>query len=301
MLISKLGEFGLIKRFKEKITTDSSVIEGVGDDCAVLEFNKQQYQLFSCDMIVEGVDFFSNENPYLVGRKAIAVSISDIAACGGIPRHCLVSLGIHKKTPVEFIDKLFGGMRDLARQYKINIVGGDLSKSPNLIIDISMLGLVKKKDLVLRSGACSGDLIFTTGPLGGSFKSAHHLNFIPRLAESRYLVNNFRINSMIDISDGLIADLGHILERSTKGAVLYEELIPKTKYAKSLNDALYSGEDFELLFTISKAAAKKFHSARHPKGMQFFFMGEISAYPGITLVDKNSRCRKLRVKGFRHF
>lgn len=301
MQLNKLGEFGLIKRFKKLIKTDSAVIEGVGDDCAVLGFDKDNYQLFTCDMIIAGVDFLPKEDPYLIGRKAVAVSVSDIAACGGLPKHCLVSLGIPKKTSVEFIDKLFCGMRDLANDYKINIAGGDLSKARQITIDVSMLGMVEKKNLALRSGAAAGDLIFTTGALGGSLKSKHHLNFIPRLKEARYLAENFRPNSMIDISDGLVADLGHILERSRKGAVLYSGLIPRNKYAVSLNDALYSGEDFELLFTLPLARARKFIRLRHPKDMRFFSIGEITAYPGITLVDKNSHYRELKVKGFRHF
>lgn len=300
MLLSKLGEFGLIERFKKLIKTDSAVIEGLGDDCAVLRFDKDNYQLFTCDMLVEGVDFLSCDDPYLFGRKAIAVSISDIAACGGAPRHCLISLGIPGKTSVEFIDKLFKGMRDLAKKYGINIVGGDLSKSRALTIDVSMLGMVKAKNLVLRSGAKRDDLIFVTGALGSSLKSGHHLDFTPKIKESQYLVKNFTPRAMIDISDGLCADLGHILEKSQKGAILYEELIPKNKDA-SLSDALYSGEDFELLFTLPLKAARRLIAARKPRGMQFFLIGRIVDYPGIALVDKHYRHREIKIKGFRHF
>lgn len=300
MLLNKIGEFGLIKRFQEIIKTDSSVIEGVGDDCAVLKFDSRHYQLFSCDMIVEGVDFLPQTDPYLIGRKAVAISVSDIAACGGMPKHCLVSLGIPKKTTVKFMDRFFMGIHDLAKKYKINIVGGDLSKSRQLTVDVSMLGLVEKKNLVLRSRAEKGQLIFVTGKLGGSLKSGRHLKFVPRIDESRYLVNNFKPASMIDISDGLAADLGHILERSKKGAILYETLIPKNNDA-TLSEALFSGEDFELLFTIPLAAARKFNRTEHPKGMQFFLIGEITEYPGITLVNRKSEYRELKIKGFRHF
>lgn len=102
MLISKLGEFGLIERFRKSIKTDSSVVLGSGDDCAVLNFDKRRYQLFTCDMLVEGVDFSSRENPRLIGRKAVAVQVSDIAACGGIPRHCLIAIGMPKKHHCRF-------------------------------------------------------------------------------------------------------------------------------------------------------------------------------------------------------
>lgn len=300
MLLNKIGEFGLIERFKKIIKTDSSVIEGVGDDCAVLGFDRRNYQLFTCDMIVEGVDFLPQTDPYFIGRKAVAISVSDIAACGGLPKHCLVSLGIPKKTSVEFVDRFFRGMRDLAKKYKINIVGGDLSKSRQLTVDVSMLGLVEKKNLVLRSGAQKGQLIFVTGKLGGSLNSGRHLKFIPRIGESRYLVNNFKPGSMIDISDGLAADLGHILERSKKGAILYETLIPKNNNV-TLGEALFSGEDFELLFTLPLRQVRNFNKVRHPQNMRFFLIGEISDYPGITLVDRKFCCRKVKDSGFRHF
>jgi thiamine-monophosphate kinase len=234
MLITKIGEFGLIERFRKQIKTDTTVVKGSGDDCAVLKFNKDKYLLFTCDMLVEGVDFRPNERPYLIGRKSVAVSISDIAACAGIPYYCLVSLGLPKETSIDFADKLFKGMLDIAKKFKINIVGGDLSHAGQLVIDVSMLGIVEKKYLVLRNGAKVGDIIFVTGSLGGSIQGKH-LKFTPRLKEARYLVKNFKVNSMIDISDGLAQDLGHILGQSKVGAIIYEDLIPRDKKARKLN------------------------------------------------------------------
>lgn len=298
MQIDKLGEFGLIERFRKSIRTDASVISGSGDDCAVLKFSQDKYLLFTCDMLVEGVDFKSGEDPYLIGRKSIAVSISDIAACGGLPRHCLISLGLSKKTSVEFLDKLFKGMRDMAKRFKINIVGGDLSRANKLTIDVSMLGLVEKKYLCLRSQAKAGDIIFVTGSLGGSYLSKH-LKFIPRIKEARFLVRNFKVNSLIDISDGLTQDLDHILKESRVAAVIYENLIPLSREAKDLRDALYSGEDFELLFTLSPKVARKLYL----KKKSFFKpIGEIlpRGY-GLRLVDKIGREKVIQPKGFRHF
>jgi len=298
MLISKTGEFGLIERFKKLIKTDASVIKGSGDDCAVLKLDAENYRLFTCDMIVENVDFTLKDTPYLIGRKAIAVSVSDIAACAGLPCHCLVSLGIPKGTTVEFVDKLLKGMLCVAKEYKINLVGGDLSRAKELVIDVSMLGLVEKENLVLRSGAKCGDVIFVTGSLGGSILGKH-LKFTPRVKEARFLVKNFKVNSMIDISDGLIQDLGHILKESSVGAILYEDLIPVSKQARSLNDALYMGEDFELLFTLSRAESKKmFSKCRN----HFRPIGEISdRISGIKLIDKKGREKILKPGGYRHF
>jgi len=298
MLVDKIGEFGLIERFKKAIKLDSSVIKGTGDDCAVLKFNKDRYQLFTCDMIVEGVDFTRRDNPYLIGRKAIAVSASDIAACAGLPRYCLISLGMPQKTSIEFIDKLFKGMFELAGQYKINIVGGDLSQAKRLVIDVSMLGVVEKKFLVLRSGAKIGDIIFVTGELGGSIRGKH-LKFIPRIKEARFLAKNFKLNSMIDISDGLAQDLGHILEESRCGALIYEDLVPLSRQARDLDEALFMGEDFELLFTLSRKEAKKIIKKRITN---FKPIGEITQRRcGLRIIDRRGREKIIRPQGFRHF
>jgi len=298
MLISKLGEFGLIERIRRSIKTDSSVIKGPGDDCAVVKFNKDSYLLLTCDMIVEDVDFLSQDKPELIGRKALAISISDIAACGGIPRYCLVSLGMPKGTPLKRIDKILDGMINLSRRYKINIVGGDLSSSNLLTIDVSMLGMVEKKNLVLRSGAKTGDIIFVSGELGGSIRGKH-LRFIPRLKESRFLVKNFKVNAMIDISDGLSQDLGHILRQSKVGAVIYEDLIPLDRQARSLKEALFMGEDFELLFTLSHKEAKKL--LKKNTGI-FKPIGEITSQKYVlSLVDRRNKEKIIRPGGFQHF
>jgi len=298
MLISKIGEFGLIERLRRSLKTDPSVIKGSGDDCAVLKFDKNNYLLFTCDMIVEGVDFTPKEKPQLIGRKALAVSISDIAACAGIPRYALVSLGLPKNSALELVDKICKGLFSLARKYNINIVGGDISRSKELTIDVSMLGIVKKENLVLRSRARIGDIVFVTGSLGGSI-SGKHLKFTPRVKEARFLVRNFKINSMIDISDGLLQDLGHILKDSNVGAIIYEDSVPLSKQARNLEDALFMGEDFELLFTLAQSQAKKLLKA---KLNIFKPIGEIKDRKyGLRLIDRYGKERLLKQKGFRHF
>lgn len=297
-LLKNIGEFGLIDRIKKSVKSDASVIKGIGDDCAVLKFDRYRYQLFTCDMIVENTDFTLKDSPFLIGRKSLAVSISDIAACAGLPQHCLVSMGISKDTSVEFVDEILKGILSLAKKYSINLVGGDLSRAKQLTIDVSMLGVVEKKNLVLRSGARIGDIIFVTGKLGGSI-SGKHLRFTPRLKEARYLVKNFKVNSMIDVSDGLAQDIGHILKESSAGATIYEGLIPVSKEARNLNDALYGGEDFELLFTMSRAESKRLLA----KGANDFRpIGEITDKRyGLRLVDKRGKEKIIKPKGFRHF
>ncbi len=294
MRLKDIGEFGLIKRFQQKIKTDASVVKGSGDDCAVLKLNQGNYQLFTCDMIIEGVDFKKTDNLELVGRKALAVSISDIAACGGVPRHAVVSLGVSPNMPVKQIDSLAKGLFGLAKKYRINIVGGDISASAKLLIDLSMLGTVEKKNLCLRSGAKPGDIIMVTGSLGGSIKGKH-LKFIPRLEEARFLVRNFKVNSMIDISDGLAQDLGHILVQSRVGGVLYENLIPLSKEAKGIADALSSGEEFELLFTVSREQANKI--MKNTKS-RFSAIGEIMPKAfGLRLINCKNKHTQVKFLG----
>ena len=258
----------------------------------------KEYLLFNCDMLIEGIDFTRKVDPRLIGRKALAVSLSDIAACGGKPRYALVSLGLPKRTSLKIADGIIKGILDLAEEFKVNIVGGDLSRADKITLDVSVTGVVKKPQLVLRSGAKKGDVIFVSGPLGGSLKGKH-LDFTPRVKEAEILVNNFKLNSMIDISDGLVQDLNHILESSSAGAVIYEELIPISKEASGLDDALYSGEDFELLFTASSQEAKKIFY-RYPQ--QFNPIGEIMPEKfGLRLMDRKKKGRKLPLKGFIHF
>lgn len=298
MRIEKLGEFGLIKRIARHIKTDKSVVVGSGDDCAVIKLNRKNYQLLTCDMITEGVDFRPQDKPYLIGRKALAVSISDIAACAGIPRYALVSLGIPKHTPLRTIDQACKGMFDLAREFKVNIVGGDLSLAKKLTIDVSLAGTVEKKNLVLRSGAKYGDIIFVTGPLGDSI-SGRHLRFQPRIKEARFLVKNFKINAMTDISDGLAQDLAHILEASRAGAIIYADLIPRASRTTTLESALHAGEDFELLFSLSVKEARRLMA---PKFNIFHPIGHITGKKqGLHLIDKNGCDRVIKPRGYRHF
>jgi thiamine-monophosphate kinase len=297
MRITELGEFGLIERIKRSIRLDATVVKGIGDDCAAIRYGKDRYMLLTCDMIIEGVDFTRKDTPFLIGRKALAVSISDIAACAGIPRYALISLALPRRTSVKYIDELLRGMRLLAKQYGISIVGGDLSRAEKVTIDVSMVGVVEKKNFVPRSGACIGDMIFVTGDLGGSIRGKH-LTFTPRVKEARFLVKHAKINSMIDISDGLLQDLNHILTQSNVGAMIYEGLLPVNPQAKYPNEALCMGEDFELLFTVSLKEARKL--MRYKK--RFTLIGHtVAKKQGFTLVDRRGRQTQIKPKGFSHF
>lgn len=298
MLLNRLGEFGLIEWLKKVMINDSSVVVGPGDDCAVLAWDKKHYQLLTTDMLLEGVDFTLKDDPFFIGRKALGVSLSDIASCAGIPRYALVSVGLKANYECRFVKDIFRGINSLAKEFKVNIVGGDISRSAGLILNVAVVGFVEKKYLLLRSGAKEDDIIAVSGRLGGSIRG-RHLRFIPRLKEARYLVENYKINSMIDISDGLAQDLGHILKASNKGALLYKERIPLAEEAKGIKDALFSGEDFELLFTLSHEEALRLYK-KSP--FKFEMIGRIvNPRYGLVLIDRyNRRCR-IKGKGFAHF
>jgi thiamine-monophosphate kinase len=292
-----LGEFALIEKFRKMCRRDSGVIVGSGDDCAVLRFDKKFYQLYTCDMIVEGVDFTAKDDPGLIGRKALAVSLSDIAACGGIPRYAVVSMGLPAKW-IKKAEKIAGGLFRLAKDYGVNIVGGDLSRANRLVLDVSMLGIVEKNKLVLRSGAKVGDVVFVTGSLGRSI-AGKHLRFVPRVKEARFLVKNFKITSMIDISDGIAQDLGHILKASNVGARIYKDALPLSREARNFEEALYGGEEFELLFTVPRNQCRYL---AFRKNNLFKPIGEIVRKGiGFKLVGNNGREKVLKPEGWRHF
>jgi len=296
--IKRLGEFGLIDLIKGMVKAQTHVIKGIGDDCAVLPFTRKDFLLFTCDMLVEGVDFTKDDEPYLIGRKSLGCCLSDIAACGGIPCYAQISLGLPANMLVSRLRQLYQGIISQAKDFNVKLVGGDISRSDKLIIDVSLIGRVEKCNLALRQGARKKDIIFVSGRLGGSFYS-RHLRFKPRIQEARYLVSNYKINSMIDISDGLIQDLAHILKQSGLGAVLFKDLIPVHNDARSFNEAIFMGEDFELLFTLEPSEAQRLLRSRKKR---FYPIGEIvDKAKGLVLFDRNARSARLKYSGFKHF
>lgn len=302
MKIKDLGEIGLIERISKGIKLDRTVVKGIGDDTAVIEWSRDKYMLYTCDMLVEDVHFTRRSaTPFEIGWKALGRNISDIAAMGGIPRYAVVSVGIDPDTKVSFVDGLYRGIKAIAGKFKINIVGGDMSKSKKTVVDISLIGEVEKKNLVTRSGAKPGDLIFVTGSIGGSIKGKH-LRFTPRVRQARMLVENFKINAMIDITDGLLLDLWRVLAASKVGARLEKSLIPISADAVSFEKAITDGEDFELLFTIDRKNAKRFLKKGFLNmGSPVTLIGEITEKrEGYTMVSGGIP-RRIGPKGYLHF
>ncbi len=303
-LVKNFGEFNLINKIRSLTGTDRSVIRGIGDDTAVLKFgNSKKHLLFTCDMLIEDVHFRLKSASFeKIGHKALGCSISDIAAMGGIPKWAVVSAGIPGKLKVKDIEKIYMGIKALAKKFDVNIVGGDTVRSDKLVLDVSMIGEVNKDELVLRSTARVGDIIFVTGFLGGSIKEKH-LSFTPRLDESRILVKKFQINSMMDISDGLAGDLRRILDESSVGAAISEALIPVSRDAGSVEDALCDGEDFELLFTVNEVNALEIiKNFKKYSKLNITPVGKIMPKSfGYKLINRDGMIVPLTKTGFTHF
>jgi thiamine-monophosphate kinase len=309
-----MNEFELIAELTKSLPTNESVVAGAGDDCAVLDFGlPDKLFLFKTDAVVEGFHFTKETPPEKIGRKALARCLSDIAAMAGTPSAALVTIALPENFDAEFVAKIYDGMSALAREHKVAIVGGETTTNPErILISISLLGTVKRGKQILRSGAKIGDAIFVTGELGGSL-TKKHLEFDPRLVEARWLVENFSIHAMIDLSDGLAGDLQHILKAGSVGAELLKAAVPISRAAKlrakenlsakpAIVAALTDGEDFELLFTIASKDAVKLLDAwkkQFPK-LKLSCIGKIVAGSGILVRDKNGS-HKLNANGYVHF
>lgn len=326
MLIKDLGEFDLIKRMSAGIVpTRRSVIVGIGDDCAAMEPSKGKVQLVTTDMLVEDVHFrASTAEPFQIGWKSLAVNISDVASMGGEPTYAFVSIGLPRETKVEFVDALYSGMRRVANDYSVDIVGGDTVSSPQIIINIALLGEVEKENLILRAGAKTGDAIVVTGSLGGSDAgfailehdlpiegTERHLLPVPRVREGRLLARSGYVTSMIDISDGLASEVHHICEMSVKGAKVFMKDIPLFYNVHQVAEltgrrpyslALHGGEDYELLFTCHPDKVSILaEDMRKECDTPLTIVGRIVDGYSITIEDLSGRIIPLPPRGYDHF
>jgi len=258
------SEFKLIELLKRQIPRGLQGPFEIGDDAAVLPHSGRDDGggplLLTTDTVVDGVDFrIGKISPEDAGRKALAVNLSDIAAMGGVPTAFVAALGIPRSLNEKWLLRFYWGMIRLAVKHRTLCVGGDISRSRSFFASISLLGRAVSRRIIGRSGARPGDWIAVTGRLGGSIL-AHHCRFTPRLAEGKFLAENYPPNAMMDLSDGLVQDLGHILQASGVSASIDLARIPisaaarklaKGNSCKALEHALTDGEDFELLLTPS--------------------------------------------------
>lgn len=312
------SEFDLINNIKKKYS-----LRNVGDDCAVLPKNDTHDLIITTDMLVEDIDFrLSWTKAEYLGHKTLAVSLSDIAAMGGKPIWAMLSMAVPESLwKGRFLDEFYDGWHNLAGKYGVELVGGDISRSPDkLVIDSIVAGETVKDKAILRSTAMPGDLIFVSGSLGGAaaglsllengkVKEASELILRqlkpePRNELALQLSAQNIPSAMIDLSDGLSADLGHVCEASGVGAKIYTQRIPVDKNLilagftadAALDPALNGGEDFELLFTVNRASKSAL------AGMDVTNIGEITDETGVVnIIDERGTSTILEAKGFRHF
>jgi len=312
MKIKEIGEFGLIDRITKK-PRNKDIIVGIGDDAAVVK-TKKGLQLLTTDTLVEG-DHFRREwfSPKQIGMKAIEINVSDVAAMGGNPKYVLVSLALPNDLDVKFVDGLYSGMWKTCNKYDIEIIGGNMTHSKQIVISITLTGEVDENNLCLRSGAKSGDFIFVSGQLGNGraglrvfqedlkdFEKVKKAYLEPKAHLTSALEVAPYANSMEDISDGLASELNHICEQSKCGAIIYKDKIPikydVRKVARTLGEdeydyALFGGEDFELVYTVSKDKLNKING---------FLVGEITKDKALRLFSLDGE-KVITKKGYDHF
>ena len=330
------SEFDFINSIRQRIA--SSIITGIGDDAAVFRGNSGKETIVSVDLLIEDIDFRRTTTPpYLLGHKALAVSLSDLAAMGSRPLFALVSIGIPEDVwQTDFVDRMYDGWLNLANRYGVQLIGGDTSRAhEHIVIDSIAIGECSAGMAVKRMGASAGDQIFVTGSLGAAAaglrlieRGAHlaeqnlgdedsqkldhvllrQLRPEPRVGWGIVLGEERLATAMIDLSDGLSSDLNHLCEASKVGALIDAALLPidervvelcGRRALDPLQLALHGGEDFELLFTV-----KPENVARLPKrvdGVEIKRIGTIQSDSEGVKISEGSRTWDLKPGGWKHF
>jgi thiamine-monophosphate kinase len=335
---STRSEFDFIKKLRQQVPQldQVSLIAGIGDDAAVVRPFPGKDILLSTDLLVEDVDFRrTSTTASLLGHKALAVSLSDIAAMGARPRWCLISIGVPEEVwETRFVDEFYEGLFDLAKHYDVQLIGGDTSRTPDkIVIDSIVAGDCPNGSAITRATAKPGDKIFVTGSLGAAAaglrlieRGAHlpaegnddlhlidqlvlrHLRPEPRVGWGIVLGHERLATAMIDLSDGLSSDLNHLCETSGVGALLESSAIPVDKHVTEicgrraldpLQLALHGGEDFELLFTVDPNSASKL--PRRVDGVSVTRVGEIKNASEGVKISEGARVWELEPGGWQHF
>ncbi len=256
------GEDALVARLQRALRRRGrGVVAGIGDDCAAVEGPGRDLLLLKTDCVVEGRHFTSRDPAAAVGWKAACRAVSDVAACGGRPGHALVTCVVRAAQSGKWLDQLYRGLAKAGREFGFDVVGGELSRTDGpAVVSVAMTGTVARREFVRRSGGRPGDVLFVTGVLGGSLASGWHLRFRPRLDQARWLVENFHVRAMMDLSDGLASDLPRLARAGGTGFSVDTALVPRRRGA-TVKQALTDGEDFELLFAMAPREAVRLESA----------------------------------------
>lgn len=284
-------EFALIDWIRSKSKVREEIEQGIGDDAAILNCNSGQKWVTAVDVITEGVHFTSETAPALIGRKALAINLSDIAAMGATPIAAFVGIVLPQQRDETYARQIYDGIFSLAEQFNISIAGGDTNSwDGGLVVSVTVQGVLNQGEPIYRSGAQPGDHIFVTGPLGGSLGSGRHLKFTPRLIESQKLLEHFRPTAMLDLSDGLGSDLFHLTSSSGVGAIIESAAIPihddvptSVQDDQRLHQAISDGEDFELLFTLTTEQSQELLKRGPSLGLDCYRIGVCTAEKNVLL------------------
>ena len=332
-------EDDFIKTLRERIASKSqSLIAGIGDDAAVFRSTAGKDTVITADLLVEDIDFRRTTTPpYLLGHKALAVSLSDIAAMGSRPLWSMISIGVPEEVwETDFVERLYDGVLDLANRYGVQLIGGDTSRTPeNVVIDSIVTGECAAGTSVMRAGASPGDQIFVTGSLGAAAAGLRLIERGAHLAEQNLgdedsqkldhiLLRQLRpepcvgwgivlgeerlATAMIDLSDGLSSDLNRLCDASGAGALIDSALLPIDERVTELCGrraldplqlALHGGEDFELLFTVKPGDVSRL--PRRVDGVGIKHIGQVTAaFEGVK-ISEGSRIWELKPGGWKHF
>ncbi len=254
--VQDIGEDALVRRLVAKAPMGEEVVAGPGDDCAVVKGTQRgELMLLKTDAIVEGVHFEPDSPAKLVGRKALARVLSDVAAMGGRPGQALVTLILPPDTPLAWVDGVYSGMYELARRHGVSMVGGETTRGVQRLLSVTLTGTVKAGKWSARGGGKKGDVLLVTGRLGGSL-GGRHFRFEPRLEQGHWLVEHFPIHAMMDISDGLAKDLPRMAAGAGLGFRVEMERLPRHRGC-SVAAAWGDGEDYELLLAVPPRSMKK--------------------------------------------
>ncbi|HVU87751.1 MAG TPA: thiamine-phosphate kinase [Pirellulales bacterium] len=302
-------ESEFIAWLRERLPAHRRLGVGIGDDAALVRLAQGSEILVSVDALSEGVDFrLSDVAPQRIGRKALAVNLSDMAAMAARPLAAVVSVVLPREGGLQLAQQLAEGMLPLAEKFDVAFAGGDTNTwDQGLVISITIFGEPTGRGPLRRSGARPGDIILVTGAFGGSILG-RQFDFEPRVAEAMALHERYELHAGIDVSDGLSLDLSRLARESGCGAVLFPDRIPIAPAASELSrrdgvspveHALRDGEDFELVLAVPPDAARQM-LAEQPLAVPLSAIGEFVAEPGLWQVDPQGKRAPLAPRGFEH-